>query len=106
MSDAEPTFRDNAQEERFEVLVDGQLAGVATYHDHGRRRAFLHTEIDSAYEGRGLGSRLVRHVLADARDNGYAVLPFCPFVRSYIDEHRDDYLVLVPEDDRAQFDLG
>jgi predicted GNAT family acetyltransferase len=105
VSDAEPTFRDNTGEHRFEVLVDGNVAGVVTYHDRGSRRSFLHTEIDPAYEGHGLGSRLVRHVLDDARTNGYDVLPHCPFVRAYIDEHRTDYLDLVPEGDRAQFGL-
>jgi len=33
------------------------------------------------------------------------VLPYCPFVRSFIDKHRDEYLDLVPEADREKFNL-
>ena len=33
------------------------------------------------------------------------MLPFCPFVNSYIAEHRDEYLDLVPESHREEFDL-
>ena len=56
------------------------------------------------FEGRGLGSQLVRSALADARRDGLAVLPFCPFVRSYIASHTEE-LDLVPENMRATFDL-
>jgi hypothetical protein len=33
------------------------------------------------------------------------VLPLCPFVRGYIAGHPDDYLDLVPEDQRENFQL-
>ncbi|MEV1200449.1 N-acetyltransferase, partial [Microbispora rosea] len=37
-----------------------------------------------------------------ARDAGLSVLPFCPFVKRYIERH-PDYLDLVPADQRARF---
>jgi len=46
----------------------------------------------------------VRTALLEARSDGLSVLPFCPFVRSYIAGHTE-YLDLVPEDMRAKFDL-
>ena len=97
--------RDDAEAHRFEILVDGTVAGFAEYHDHGNRRTFTHTVIDDAFEGQGLGSQLVRHVLDDARSSGKDVIPVCPFVRSYIAGHRDQYVDLVPESDRGKFDL-
>jgi predicted GNAT family acetyltransferase len=100
-----PDVADNAKRDRFEITVDGVVAGYAEYHDRGKRRSFTHTVVDDAYEGHGLGSTLVRHVLDDARAHGLEVLPFCPFVRSFIDEHRSDYLDLVPAADRGRFDL-
>ena len=56
------------------------------------------------FEGRGLGGKLVSFALADARGRDLAVLPFCPFVKAYIQRHRE-YADLVPGDRRAEFDL-
>jgi uncharacterized protein len=98
--------RDNAELHRYEISVDGELAGFAVYHDHAGRRTFTHTEIDDAYEGHGLGSTLVRHVLDEARERGFEVIPVCPFVRAYIAGHLDEYVDLVPEPMRAKFDLA
>jgi predicted GNAT family acetyltransferase len=102
---SEPQVRDNAEEHRYEIVVGDAVAGYIEYHDHGSRRSLNHTVVDDAYEGQGLGSKLVRAALDDARRRGSDVLPYCPFVRSYIDRHRDDYLDLVPAADRATFDL-
>ncbi|GAA4673574.1 GNAT family N-acetyltransferase [Phytohabitans rumicis] len=104
MTGAEPMVVDNSAAGRFEVHVDGEVAGVALYKRRGATISFTHTEIDSRFEGRGLGSVLVRGALDAARAEGAAVLPFCPFVRSYIERH-PEYLDLVPAGDRGRFDL-
>lgn len=103
---AQPETTDNAEQHRYEITVDGAVAGYIDYHDRDGRRALMHTVVESAYEGQGLGSKLVRGALDQARAQGHAVLPHCTFVRSYVDRHRDDYLDLVPEADRAEFDLA
>jgi predicted GNAT family acetyltransferase len=43
-----------------------------------------HVEVSPEYEGRGLGSRLVREMLDDLRARGQRVVPICPFVVSFI----------------------
>src|SRR3954453_7716732 len=101
----EPRVSDNAGEHRFEIAVDGEVAGFANYHDHAGNRTFTHTEIDDAYEGQGLGSTLVSFVLDDARERGLRGIPVCPFVRAYIARHPDRYLDLVPAPMRTKFDL-
>ena len=103
---SDPVVTDKAEEHRYEIAVDGKVAGFIDYHDNGQRRALNHTEIDAAYEGQGLASTIARAALADIRAKGKVVLPFCPFVRSYIDKHRDDYLDLVPAADRDKFKLS
>jgi len=103
---ADPVVTDNADEHRYEIAVDGKVAGFIDYHDNRERRALNHTEIDPAYEGQGLASTIARAALDDIRARGKVVLPYCPFVRSYIDKHRDEYLDLVPEADRDKFKLG
>jgi uncharacterized protein len=96
--------RDNPDGQRFEIVVDGQVVGFAEYRDRGQVRSFVHTEVDRAFEGRGLAGQLIAYALADARDRGLAVLPFCPFVRAFIERHRE-FLDLVPEMQRARFQL-
>jgi hypothetical protein len=103
---AAPQVVENAKSHRFEILVDGEVAGFTDYHDRGNRRAFTHTETEAGYEGHGLASMLVAALIDDARAKGLAVLPYCPFVRDYIEHHRDDYVDLVPAEERAKFGLG
>ena len=104
MTETAAVVADNATRRRFEVAVDGEVAGFSEYHDRGNRRSFTHTEIDPAYEGQGLGSTLVEAVLQDARSHGLEVLPFCPFVRDYIERHRE-FVDLVPQSERPRFRL-
>ena len=89
---------------RFEIRVDGETAGFAAYHRRPGVIAFVHTEIDPRFEGQGLASQLIKTALSRARAEGAAVLPFCPFVRSYIAEH-SEFLDLVPSEVRPRFQL-
>ena len=96
--------RDSRDRDRFEIVVDGAVAGFAAYRRTPGTVEFLHTEIDPAFEGRGLGSTLVRAALDDVRREGLAVLPSCPFVRRYVGRHRE-YVDLVPAAERGRFGL-
>ena len=96
---------DNPDESRYEIRVDGELAGFSQYRQRPAGLAFVHTEIDDRFEGQGLGGRLVSFALDDARKRGLAVLPFCPFVKGYIERH-PEYLDLVPAEKRGDFGLG
>jgi predicted GNAT family acetyltransferase len=100
-----PTVVDNPSVGRFEIVVDGQVAGFAEYRRSGAVVSITHTVVDSNFEGRGLGSELARGALNAVRDEGSAVLPFCPFIRGYIQRH-PDYLDLVPTDQRTRFGLA
>jgi predicted GNAT family acetyltransferase len=95
---------DNPPEERYEAAVDGALAGFAEYRQKPGLIAFVHTEVDQAFEGHGVASILIHDALEDARRRGLAVLPFCPLVNAYIEQHRE-YVELVPESQREAFGL-
>ena len=95
---------DVPERSRFEIRVGDETAGFTGYRRAPGRITFIHTSIDPRFEGHGLGSELVRTALSNARAEGLAVLPFCPFVRSYIAAHPDE-LDLVPEAMRAKFEL-
>lgn len=79
--------KDNPAEERFEVHDGDQLAGLLYYEPRGEALALIHTEIDPAFSGRGLGSVLVRRTLEQLRERGVRIIPLCPFVRSWMEKH-------------------
>ena len=95
---------DNRHQNRYEIRADGRLAGFTEYRRHPTVIEFIHTEIEPEYERRGLAGELIGSALDTARADGLEVLPFCPFVRAYIERHRE-YLELVPAGRRAEFDL-
>ncbi|PDP84337.1 GNAT family N-acetyltransferase [Glycomyces fuscus] len=80
---------DVRDQKRYEIRVEGEVAGFADYILTDDLITFTHTEIDPAYEGRGLGGTLVREALDDVRPRNLAVLPLCPFVKGWIQRHPD-----------------
>lgn len=96
------TFRNNAEQSRYELMAGDQVAGFAVYRDKGDHVELTHTEVDAAYEGEGLGSRLASAVLDSLREDGRAVVPSCPFINGYIKRHTE-YADLVPADRRNDF---
>lgn len=98
-----PVVVDAPDRHRFEISVDGGLAGFVTYRRRDGEIAFLHTEIDDAHQGEGLAGRLVRAALDAARAERLAVAPHCPYVAGWIAKH-PDYADLVPERHRHLLD--
>lgn len=97
MTDA-VTVADAPARKRYEATIDGRLAGFAEYLATGRLTVFTHTEVDPAYEGRGVGSALARYALDDMRERGRQVLPVCPFIKGWIGKH-PDYADLIYDSD-------
>lgn len=95
---------DAPEEQRFEAHLDGALAGFVTYHRRPGRLSLIHTEVDPAFEGRGVGGALITAAVAHARAEGLALLPFCPFARDWIARH-PEHLDLVPAERREAFGL-
>ena len=91
----------NDTAQRYEAHVDGQLS-VITYQRRGDRIVFIHTEVPEALEGHGIAGQMARIALDEARAQGLAVIPRCPFVASYIRRH-PEYVDLVPPDEQARF---
>jgi hypothetical protein len=76
----------NEARSRFELVVDGARA-VAQYTLDGEVMRFTHTIVPQEVEGRGIGSRLIKGALDEARSRGLKVDPVCPFVRAYIEKN-------------------
>ncbi len=81
---------DNPEHSRFEVYTDDEvLAGFAAYQRDAEKVIFTHTEIDPAYEGRGLGSRLAAGALDEVRGWQVRVVARCPFIAGYLSRHEE-----------------
>ena len=78
---------DEPDRSRFAARVEGHLAGVAAYELADGVITFTHTVVADAFEGRGIGSALARAALDDARAEGLAVVPRCPFIAGWIEHH-------------------
>lgn len=78
----------NDQKSRYEIIVDGTVAGFTQFApDEAGRAVFPHTVVDPAFGGRGLGSILVAGAMADEAERGETVVPVCPFVVKYLKAH-------------------
>jgi predicted GNAT family acetyltransferase len=103
MTGAVPDVRDEPQQSRYELRVDGEIVGFARYVRRGGRVYFVHTEIEPGHEGAGLGSALAKGALEAERTLGEPVVPLCPFIRQYLDRH-PDLIDLVDHDMLARID--
>jgi uncharacterized protein len=78
---------DNPEASRFEATLDGTLMAVAQYERTTGRITFTHTIVAEAAEGHGVGGKLVKFALDQARTDNLVVVPLCPFVQSYLRRH-------------------
>ena len=74
------------EKHRFEVSVDGSTGHLA-YDVAGDVMTIVHTEVDTALEGRGLAGALVQSALDHARAQRLRVHPACPYAASYMERH-------------------
>jgi predicted GNAT family acetyltransferase len=86
---SEASVRDNREANQYEIVVDDKVAGLVQYKRDGDVVNMVHTEIDDAFEGQGLGSKLARGALDLVRADGGKVIPSCPFIKGWIDKHED-----------------
>jgi predicted GNAT family acetyltransferase len=100
----ETTVVDVPERGRFEIRTGDRVVGLASYHVDGRTMTLPHTEVDPTMGGQGLGTLLVAGVLTAARQRGLHVLPYCSFVRHYIQQH-PELMDLVAAEDRPHFGL-
>ena len=94
MEMANVSVKNNTQEQQYETSVNGALA-ILKYVIEDDAMIFTHTSVPQELEGHGIAAKLARTALDDARREGKAVVPLCPYVASYIQRHAD-YRDLVP----------
>jgi uncharacterized protein len=103
--DSEPELKiaDNADRRRYEAFLGDEKAGYSEYHLQPERVVFTHTVVKPQFEGRGIGSRLAKFAVNDARDRGLRITPVCPFIRAWLRRHSEyDAIVDYPPEKSAE----
>jgi uncharacterized protein len=86
----------DAAASRFEAQVHGEVVGHVDYSTRGNAVELVHTEVDEERREEGVASELVQGVLDQIRIEKMNVIPTCPFVRSFLDEHEEYQDLLAP----------
>ena len=79
----------NEERNRYEAWSGDTLAGVAVYRERGDRTVFTHTEVESAFEGKGVAKALAAVALKDVVERGRVIVPLCPFIADYLRKHTE-----------------
>ena len=81
---------------QFEALYSEKHAGLMTYTWAGADRIIIdHTEVEPAYNGKGVGKEMVYKAVEFARQNNVKIIPLCPFASATFKKNEDIQDVLV-----------
>jgi len=90
------TVENRPDQNQYALVEDGETVGFAAYDVVGDEIRFTHTEIEPSRRSAGLGAQLVQGALDDVRaETSRRVVPLCPFVADWVDEHVDYQELLV-----------
>ncbi|QLY32358.1 GNAT family N-acetyltransferase [Nocardia huaxiensis] len=79
----------NDEQHRYEVWYGNSLAGFSEYRERDNDTVFIHTEVDGAFSGKGLGNKLAQDAIDDVIARGRVIVPRCPFIKGWLDKHPD-----------------
>lgn len=96
--------RHNSAQNRFEIYLEGTLAGFLEYAIEDETYALTHTEVLAQFGSTGVGSALIVGAMGQIRELGGEILPYCPFIPKVILDH-PEFTDLVPAAARPQFGL-
>lgn len=80
---------------RYEITVDGTVAGFASYTLLDGVHVFDHTVVDPAFQGRGLAGILVDHAIGDVVVRGGRFTATCSYVVRWLERHHQYDTALV-----------
>ncbi len=86
----------NEAHRRFEIDLDNKKALIQYKKQSEDTLNLFHTEVPKEFEGKGVGSQLVKQTLEQIKAEGKKIVPSCPFVAIYIKRH-PEYNTMVKE---------
>lgn len=79
--------RDNRQESRYELDIDGQIV-FAIYRRDGATLYIRHVEAPPPLRGTGAASRLMQGIVDLAGTEGLSIVPLCSYAAAWMRRHR------------------
>lgn len=89
--------RHNPDRSRFETEVDGREC-VLDYALEDGVVSMNRVYVPPPLEGRGIAGAITRHALDYSHEQGWKVIPNCPYVAAWIERH-PDYQDLIADPD-------
>lgn len=92
MPDLKITYAETDLKGRYRATLDG-LDGTAELVLKKVSPTLIiadHTEVPETMGGLGVARALVDRLIADAREMGQRIVPFCPYVRAFAKKQADD----------------
>ncbi|KQR93450.1 acetyltransferase [Chryseobacterium sp. Leaf180] len=88
--------------EKTNVLLNGIRGEVQLFSDDVKagkmdisvlrdKLAVYHTEVDSAFEGRGFAKILLEKLVSYAEENNLKIVPLCPYVHAQFKRNPEKY---------------
>ncbi len=82
-------IENNTEKSQYEAKQNGKVIAFAEYRKVGQSLMFTHTEVSEELEGQGIGTQLIRFALEDTRNKSMTAIPMCPFVKVFIQRHKE-----------------
>ncbi len=79
--------KNNKSKNQFEADLHGKTALIQYRKEADGTLNLFHTEVPDEFEGKGIGSRLVKNALEQIKAEGLIINPSCPFIAAYIKRH-------------------
>lgn len=76
----------NADKNRFELITDSYTTFIE-FKERGEKIWLIHTEAPEELKGKGSATAIVEKTLVYLEENGYKMVPLCPFVGAYLKRH-------------------
>ncbi len=90
MAEVKLEIRENGKG-AFKLWEDGQEIGQMDIGILGDSMRVYHTEVDPAYEGKGMARKLLDAMVGYVRENHLKVTPLCEYVHAQFKRHPEEF---------------
>ena len=78
---------DNPEANQYELHLDDEVIGLASYKREVDVMVFPHFEVNPEHQGGGMASSIARFALDDCRERGLKVRAVCPYLVTFLKRH-------------------